>query len=92
MAVYRSLKQIYVQLIDDDGGKTLAAASSKSKELNDSIGNGGNKEAAMKVGELIARRAEGLGIKRVRFDRGGFRYHGCIAALADSARKAGLEF
>jgi large subunit ribosomal protein L18 len=91
LAVYRSLKHVYAQLVDDDAGKTLAAASSLSGELKDKLKNGGNRQAAAEVGGLIARRATALGITRACFDRGGFRYHGCVAAVADAARKAGLE-
>ena len=90
--VYRSSKHIYAQLIDDVKGVTLAAASTLDKELRDQIENGGNVEAARKVGELIARRAQAAGIKKVVFDRGGYLYHGRVQALADAAREAGLEF
>ncbi|CAM4469981.1 50S ribosomal protein L18 [Paenibacillus macerans] len=90
--VYRSSKHIYAQLIDDVAGVTLASASTVDKELNGSIGNGGNVESARKVGELIAKRAVGKGYKSVVFDRGGYLYHGRIQALADAAREAGLEF
>jgi len=82
--VYRSSKHIYAQLIDD--------ASTLDKELRDQIENGGNVEAARKVGELIGRRAQAAGIKKVVFDRGGYLYHGRVQALADAAREAGLEF
>lgn len=92
LAVYRSLRHIYAQLIDDEAGKTIVSASTQCAEIKDKIKNGGNKEAAARVGELIARRAGDKGIKRICFDRAGFSYHGCVAALADSARKAGLEF
>lgn len=90
--VYRSAKHIYAQLIDDVAGVTLASASTVDKELSESIGNGGNVEAARKVGELIAKRAESKGVKNVVFDRGGYLYHGRVQALADAAREAGLEF
>jgi large subunit ribosomal protein L18 len=90
--VYRSSKHIYAQLIDDVKGVTLAAASTLDKELRDQIENGGNVEAARKVGELIGRRAQAAGIKKVVFDRGGYLYHGRVQALADAAREAGLEF
>jgi len=90
--VFRSSKHIYAQVIDDTKGVTLAAASTLDKELRDSIGNGGNVEAARKVGELIARKAQEKGIKNVVFDRGGYLYHGRIQALADAAREGGLEF
>ena len=89
--VYRSEKHIYAQVIDDTKGVTLAAASTLDKDLKD-IGNGGNVEAARKVGELIAKRAQDKGIKNVVFDRGGYLYHGRIQALADAAREAGLDF
>lgn len=88
--VYRSLKNIYVQLIDDVAGTTLLAASSQDKELG--LANGGNIEAATAVGTLIAKKAIEKGMKAVVFDRGGFIYHGRVAALAAAAREAGLEF
>ncbi|MDZ5713711.1 50S ribosomal protein L18 [Jeotgalibacillus haloalkalitolerans] len=86
--VYRSNKHIYVQLIDDANGVTLAAASTKELGLE----NGGNVEAAQKVGEAIAKRATEKGMKSVVFDRGGYLYHGRVKALADAARENGLEF
>jgi len=92
LVVYRSLRHVYAQLVDDVAGKTVAAASSQSPELKDGLKHGGNKEAASKVGELIARRAGEKGIKQVCFDRAGFKYHGCVSAVAEAARKAGLEF
>jgi ribosomal protein L18, bacterial type len=92
LSVYRSSKHMYAQLIDDVAGVTLAAASTQDKELAGSIGNGGNVEAAAKVGELIAKRAKEKGISVVVFDRGGYLYHGRIQALAAAAREAGLEF
>jgi len=88
--VYRSNKNIYAQLIDDEQGVTLASASTLDKELN--IESAGNVEAAQKVGELIAKRAVEKGVKSVVFDRGGYLYHGRIKALADAARENGLEF
>lgn len=90
--VFRSSKHMYAQLIDDVKGVTLAAASTLDKDLKDQIGNGGNVEAARKVGELIAKRAKAQGFEQVVFDRGGYLYHGRIQALADAAREAGLEF
>ena len=90
--VYRSLKHIYAQIIDDTTGRTLVAASTLSKELRDSLSYGGNVAAAEKVGELIARKALEKGIKKVVFDRGGFAYHGRVKALAEKAREGGLEF
>ena len=90
--VFRSNKQIYAQLIDDVNGVTLVAASSLDKELKGEIGYGGNKEAAKKVGEALAKRALAKGIEEVCFDRGGFLYHGRVAELAEGAREAGLKF
>jgi large subunit ribosomal protein L18 len=90
LAVFRSLKHIYAQVIDDKAGKTIASASTQEKS---SVGtSGGNVAAAMAIGELVARRAMEQGVKSVVFDRGGYLYHGRIKALADAARKAGLEF
>jgi large subunit ribosomal protein L18 len=88
--VFRSSKHIYAQVIDDLKGATLAAASSLDKELG--IANGGNVEAARKVGALIAQRAKEKGIEAVVFDRGGYVYHGRVKALAEAAREAGLQF
>lgn len=90
LCVFRSNKNIAVQIIDDVNGITLASASSLEKELN--IDNGGNKEAARKVGEVIAKRALEKGIETISFDRGGFLYHGRVAELAGGAREAGLKF
>lgn len=90
--VFRSEKHIYAQLIDDVKGVTLASASTLDKELRDQIDNGGNIEAARKVGELIAKRGKEAGITNVVFDRGGYLYHGRVQALAEAAREAGLEF
>ncbi|MFD0590846.1 50S ribosomal protein L18 [Paenibacillus sp. GCM10027627] len=92
LSVFRSSKHMYAQLIDDVAGVTLASASTKDKELVDAIGNGGNAEAAAKVGELIAKRAQAKGVTEVVFDRGGYLYHGRIQALATAAREAGLNF
>ena len=88
LAVFRSLKHITVQVIDDRKGQTLVAASSAEKRG----GNGGNVAAAKSIGKLIAERCVEKGIKRVVFDRGGFLYHGRVKALADAAREGGLEF
>ena len=90
LAVYRSTKNIYAQIIDDVNQKTLVAASSLDKDLN--LAYGGNKEAAKAVGEKIGKLAADAGIKTVCFDRGGYIYHGRIQELADGARSAGLEF
>ncbi len=87
LCVYRSLKNIYAQIIDDVAGVTLVAASSLDLE-----GSGGNVEAAKKVGELVAKRALEKGITKVVFDRGGNIYHGRVKALAEGAREAGLDF
>lgn len=89
LAVFRSLKHIYAQVIDDTAGKTLASASSREK---DASSKGSNAAAAKAVGALIAKKAKNKGIKRVVFDRGGYLYHGNIKALADAARENGLEF
>jgi large subunit ribosomal protein L18 len=90
LAVFRSAKHISAQVIDDVTGKTLAAASTTEKALRSS--SGGNKTAAEAVGKLIGERAKAAGVSAVVFDRGGFLYHGRVAALADAARAAGLEF
>jgi large subunit ribosomal protein L18 len=87
MAVKKSLKAIYVQIIDDASGKTLAAASSKESDAK-----GANAAAAKAVGALIAKKAKDKGVTKVVFDRGGYLYHGNIKALADAARENGLEF
>jgi large subunit ribosomal protein L18 len=89
LAVFRSLKHIYAQVIDDASGKTIASASSRDK---DSSAKGANAAAAKAVGALIAKKAKDKGINRVVFDRGGYLYHGNIKALADAARENGLEF
>ena len=90
LAVYRSLKHIYAQVVDDAASRTLAAASSAEK--NYSAGGGGNLEGARQVGKLVAERAKEHGILKVVFDRGGYLYHGRVKALAEAAREAGLEF
>ncbi len=90
--VFRSLKHIYVQAIEDTTGKTLASASTLSSELKSSVRSPGNVEAAKKVGELIARKCLEKGIQKVVFDRSGYLYHGRIKALADAARASGLTF
>jgi large subunit ribosomal protein L18 len=89
LAVYKSLKHIYAQVIDDATGKTIVSASSGEK---DSSSKGANAAAAKAVGALIAKKAKDKGITRVVFDRGGYLYHGNIKALADAARENGLEF
>lgn len=92
LSVFRSSKHMYAQLIDDVAGVTIASASTLDKELAEAIGNGGNVDAATKVGQLIAQRAQAKGVTEVVFDRGGYLYHGRISALAAAAREAGLEF
>ncbi len=88
--VYRSLKNIYAQIIDDDKGVTLVSASTLEASLKDI--NGGNKDAARQVGKLVAEKALKAGIKAVVFDRGGYIYHGRVKELAEGAREGGLEF
>lgn len=90
LSVYRSEKNIYAQIIDDVAGNTIVAASSLDKEFDMKIGS--NKEAARKVGEVIAKKALEKGITEVVFDRGGYIYHGRVAELATAAREAGLKF
>ena len=90
--VFRSLKNVYAQIIDDENGVTLVAASSLDPAIGEGKGSCGNKEAARQVGKLIAQKAVEKGIKQVIFDRGGYLYHGRIKELADGAREAGLEF
>jgi large subunit ribosomal protein L18 len=92
LSVFRSSKHIYAQLIDDDKGETLVAASSLEKAMREGAKNGANIDAAKAVGKLIAERAKEKGIKDVVFDRGGYLYHGRIKALADAAREGGLNF
>jgi large subunit ribosomal protein L18 len=92
LAVYRSEHHIYAQVIDDTQGCTLAAASTLDGSLRGDGKYGGNVEAAKAVGALLAERAVEKGIRKVVFDRGGFAYHGRVAALADAAREGGLEF
>jgi len=92
LAVYRSEHHIYAQVIDDSVGQTVASASTMDKTLKGEVKYGGNVEAAKKVGQLVAERAKEKGVTQVVFDRGGFAYHGRVAALADAAREGGLEF
>jgi large subunit ribosomal protein L18 len=91
LAVFRSLKHIYAQVIDDASGRTVAAASTIEKELRGSSASTKVEEARV-VGRLVAERARAAGIERVVFDRSGFKYHGRVKSLADAAREAGLEF
>lgn len=90
--IFRSLQNIYAQIIDDQNGETLVSASTMDGELKGKIKNGGNIEAAKMVGKLVAQRALKKGIKKVVFDRGGYLYHGRVKELADAAREAGLDF
>jgi len=93
LSVFRTAKHIYAQIIDDTAAQTLVDASSVSKELRPMIqGKGGNRTGAALVGEFIAKRASGKGIKQVLFDRNGFLYHGRVKTLAEAARQHGLEF
>ena len=92
LCVYRSLKHVHAQVIDDHQGRTLAAASSLDKEVKKQIRGGGNVAAAKIVGKVIAQRALTAGVQQVVFDRGGYQYHGRVQALADAAREAGLKF
>lgn len=91
LAVYKSLMHIHAQVIDDLAGKTLASASSVEKDVR-SAGKTGNAASAAAVGEALAKRAKAAGVTSVVFDRGGFKYHGRVKALADAARKQGLQF
>jgi large subunit ribosomal protein L18 len=92
LAVFRSNKHIYAQVIDDVKGTTLTAASSRDADAKKDLKNGSNVAAAKAVGKLVAQRAKAKGIDAVLFDRGGYLYHGRIKALADAAREAGLKF
>lgn len=92
LAVFRSLKHIYAQIIDDTTGHTVASASSREPALAGAVGGRPKKEQAQVVGRAAAERAKAIGIDAVVFDRGGYRYHGRIQALADAAREAGLKF
>lgn len=92
LSVFRSHKHLYVQIIDDAEGRTLASASTTDKNLAGGLAYGGNKAAAEAVGKVIAEKALAAGIKQVAFDRREYQYHGRVAALADAARQAGLSF
>ena len=92
MSVFRSDKNIYVQIIDDNIGKTLISASTIEKKIKSKIKKSTDKVAASEIGKVIAEKAKAKGIKKVFFDRGSYLYHGRIKALAEAARKAGLEF
>jgi large subunit ribosomal protein L18 len=92
LCVYRSLEHIYAQVIDDRTGKTLVSASSVDKDTKKNLKGGGNVAAAKVIGKTIAERAKASGVVKVVFDRGGYKYHGRVKALADAAREAGLQF
>ena len=92
LTVFRSLRHLYAQIIDDERGVTIAAVSTLEKASAGDLGSTGNREAGKKVGELIAERAKSVGVDTVVFDRGGFQYHGVIRAIAEGAREAGLKF
>ncbi|WP_333654773.1 50S ribosomal protein L18 [Dissulfurispira sp.] len=92
LSVFRSLNHIYAQIIDDTKGHTVASVSTLDKELKEEKGHKGNVAMAKKAGQLLALKAAKAGIKSVVFDRGGYKYHGCIKALAEAAREGGLEF
>lgn len=92
LSVFRSLKHIYAQLIDDESGRTLVSVGSRSAEFREKLKSGGNAAAAKLVGELVGQKARAQGIERVVFDRGGYQFHGRIKALAGAARAAGLQF
>jgi large subunit ribosomal protein L18 len=92
LAVFRSLNHIYAQVVDDESGRTLVAADSRSKEFRAANPTGGNVAAAKAVGTLLAQRAKAAGLTQVVFDRGGYQFHGRVKALADAARAGGLVF
>ena len=92
LSVFRSDKNIYAQIIDDTTGRTLAAASTLEKDVRGSVKSGGNADAAVTVGKLIAERGVKAGVAEVIFDRGSYIYHGRVKALADAAREGGLQF
>ncbi len=92
LTVFRSNRNIYAQIVDDTSGVTLASASTMAKAIRGSVKSAGSKAGAAAIGEAIAKQANKVGIKAVRFDRGPYRYHGRVKALAEAARKAGLVF
>ena len=92
LCVYRSLEHIYAQVIDDSNRRTVVSASSLDKEVKKNLKGGGNVASAKAVGKFIADRAKAAGVVSVVFDRGGYKYHGRVKALADAAREAGLQF
>ncbi|TVR80601.1 MAG: 50S ribosomal protein L18 [Rhodospirillales bacterium] len=92
LSVFRSSKHIYAQVIDDAAGRTLVAASSRDRQLQGRVDKGSDCEAAKTVGQLVAERALAAGVSEVVFDRGGYRFHGRVRALAEAAREGGLKF
>ena len=92
LTVSRTLKHFYCQVIDDSNGKTLAAASTTEKDLRSQIKSGGNCDASVALGKVLAERAKAAGVSTVCFDRGSFKYHGRVAAFADAVREAGIQF
>ena len=92
LSVFRSLSNIYAQIIDDEAGKTIVSASTIDAEIKGQLAGKNKTEAAKLVGKLVAERAKSAGVSAVVFDRGGYKYHGRVAALAEAAREAGLEF
>lgn len=93
LSLFRSTRHIYVQAVDDTSGTTLASASTQEKELQGKLkGYAGNRESAVEVGKLLAERLKKIGVTKAVFDRGGFRYHGRVKALADAAREGGIKF
>lgn len=92
LSIFRSNRHISAQLIDDTTGKTVAAASTQQKDVAEGLASTCSKEAAQKVGKILAERAKAAGVSVVAFDRGFYRYHGRVAALADAAREEGLQF
>src|SRR5271157_2891742 len=92
LSVFRSSKQIYAQIIDDESGRTLASASSLEKDAREGLKTGANVEAAKTIGKLIAERAVAAGVTEIVFDRGAYMYHGRVKALAEGAREGGLRF
>ena len=92
LCVFRSLKHLYAQVVDDTRGLTLASACTREKSVREGLSSTGNLEAAKRVGEVVAQRAKERGIEGVVFDRGGYNYHGRVKALAEAARAAGMRF
>ena len=92
LSIFRSRANIYAQVIDDESGKTLASASTMEKSFKSAGKYGGNKDAAKEIGKLIAERAVAAGVKEVAFDRGNYKFHGRVAAVAEGAREGGLTF